>query len=214
MKTDKLSIYNWYKNVSIALLLLMGTNAYAQEDWAVGLRLGDPSGLTLKKYDGNKAWQLNIGRSRWFDGDNWYGDRFGDWYNDGRYNYSAYQYLGYKRSLPLSIQLHYLINNEITEWDFDGEGQLFWYYGFGLQLNYLSYVYDYRYKRAGDPNWYYADSDRLYDIDFGADAVLGAEFLFSDIPLSVFMEINIFLEAFDDPFYMRGQGGIGARYHF
>ncbi|MAY83994.1 MAG: hypothetical protein CMP59_07670 [Flavobacteriales bacterium] len=215
MKIDRQSNYSIYKNILLAFLLTFSTLTFAQDDeWAAGLRLGDPTGLTLKKYDGDHAWQLNIGRSKWFYGDGWYNNRFNDWYGDGKYNYADYQYIGFKRSLPLAIQLHYLINNEITEWDLDGEGRLFWYYGFGIQFNYLSYVYDYRYKNPGDPAWYYADSERVYDIDFGADVVIGSEFIFSEIPLSVFLELNLFMEAFDDPFWIRGQGGVGARYHF
>jgi len=198
----------------VSLFLLNTSDSFAQENLAVGLRLGDPTGFTLKKYQGENAWQVNVGRSRWFQGDRWFGDRFGDWYDGRNNNYSDYEYLGFSRSFPLAIQVHYLFNEEITEWDLDGEGRLFWYYGFGAQLNYQSYVYDYRYKRAGDPRWFYKDSERVYDIDLGADVVLGSEFIFDEIPLSVFAEVNLFLEAFDDPLFIRGQGGIGARYHF
>jgi hypothetical protein len=214
MKIKLPSQFPFTKASFFIFLLSLTSLSQAQENMAVGLRLGDPSGLTLKKYLGDNAWQLNVGRSRWFQGDVWYGDRFGDWYGDNRLNFSRYEYLGYKRSFPLAVQLHYLFNNEITEWDLDGEGRLFWYYGFGAQLNYQSYVYDYRYKVAGDPRWFYDDSGRVYDIDLGLDVVIGAEFIFSEIPLSVFVEMNLFLEAIDDPFFIRGQGGIGGRYHF
>lgn len=194
--------------------ILLSMPLVAQDNWGVGLRLGDPSGITVKKYTGSNAWELSMGRTRWFDGDGWYNDRFGDWFIDEKFNYTEYQYLGFKGGNPISIQLHYLFHKDINDIDFDGVGELDWYYGFGVQMAHASYLYNYRYKRPGDPRWYYSDSDRVYDLDFGADGLIGLEFTFSEVPISVFMDVNLYVELFDDPFLMRGQGGLGARYNF
>ena len=206
---------NLFRSFLIAALIFLSSMVFSQGNTAVGLRLGDPMAFTFKKYlDNDNAWQINLGSSRWFRNNSYYKGEFGDWYNDEGLNYTQYEYLNVEKSFPLAIQAHYIFNNEITEWDLDGEGRLFWYWGFGGQLNYQTFIYDFRYKVSGDPNWYFDDSERVYDVAFGADVILGSEFIFSEIPLSVFAEIGLFTEIIEDPFFIRFQGGVGARYHF
>src|SRR5438045_3712776 len=70
-----------------------------QKDWAIGLRLGEPTGLNIKKYIGrSNALDINIGTYGTF-----YGDR-------------AYRN-GYYRNAGLSIMVNYLWQKRIPSAD-------------------------------------------------------------------------------------------------
>ena len=190
----------------LALLPLVFT---AQDkNWGIGLRGGDPSGFSFKKYMGEKALEINIGRTYMFSRRGWYDDHFYDWYHDKNYGYKEFYYLVYRASAPIAIQVHYLFQKPLKV---DG---LDWYWGVGGQMRYRSFAYDYRYKVYGDPNWYYARDQRVTDIDLGVDGVLGLEYTFKEVPLSLFVDANVFVELIDNPFWFHGQSGLGIRYNF
>lgn len=199
----------------ILFVVILSTHTVlAQENWAVGVRLGDPSGISIKKYTADNALEINVGRTRLSSRDNWYNDRFDDWYADQKFGYNDFQYRGYSASTPLGIQVHYLFRKPIAQFADEEVVGLEWYYGVGGQLRYQTYTYDYRYKLSGDPNWYYKTGERLTDIDIGLDGVIGLEYTFEDAPISVFLDATLFMEVVDDPFLFWLQAGVGARYNF
>jgi len=109
---------------TLALLLgLFAQTAQAQnKNWAVGFRLGEPSGLNVRKYFGvANAFDLNVGT---------YGGLYG---NVRRYRGGRYANVG------LTIQGHYLWHGDIK-----AVNNLRYHYGFGGQINsrryYLSRV--------------------------------------------------------------------------
>jgi hypothetical protein len=173
-----------------------------QYKWGVGVKLGDPTGITVKRYFGNNALELIAGRAYY------YGAYYDYYYHDNRYHNAAYvgpgQEAFYGFSNPLSLQVRYLIHKNIN--DLRG---LRWYFGFGGQVRSISYYY-YNYDVYGN---YYGVS-RATDVAFGGDGLLGLEYTFEDIPLSVFADVNLYLEFYRRPFYPEGQGGIGVRYNF
>lgn len=200
------------KKILILLIALFSVNCYSQ-NLGIGFRLGDPSGLTFKKYMGDKAIELSIGRTYIFEGSRWYNNRFDNWYKK-KYNYKEFDYLGFYRvTAPLGLQVHYLFQKPINGTSSD-VGILDWYLGFGGQLRYQSYSFDYRYKVSGDPNWYYVNRERVSDLDLGVDGVVGLEYKFSKVPIAAFLDFTLSMEIFNDPFIFWGQGGIGARYNF
>ncbi|HTF82795.1 MAG TPA: hypothetical protein VL947_13760 [Cytophagales bacterium] len=178
----------------------------------IGVRLGDPTGLTVKKYMGRNALEFNIGRTYMFSGGSrYYNRRFDDWYDDWHRNYPHYrelEYVGYSRSVPISMQLHYLFHRDIKEVE-----NLQWYWGLGAQLRIQKYKYKYRYKLDGSPYWYY-EEEGVTDLDVGVDGVLGVEYRIPTLPVSVFADIDLFMEVADNPFAFWFQGGLGARYNF
>ncbi|ADB37841.1 hypothetical protein [Spirosoma linguale] len=101
---------------ALALLgwLTMPTTARAQyNNWSVGVRLGEPSGVNIRKYFGNNhAFDLNIGT---------YGGLYGTKrsYRNGEY-----------KSVGLTVQGHYLWHTALTKSE-----SLRAYYGFGGQVN-------------------------------------------------------------------------------
>jgi hypothetical protein len=182
-------------------------------NWGIGVRLGDPSGITIKKYMSRTALELSIGRSHLYSNRSRYDRGFDDWYYDKNYGYKEFQYLGYKRSAPIGVQLHYLFHKPLTTRD-ASVGNLDWYLGFGGQFRTQRYTYDFRYKREGSPDWYYSKGESVLDIDLGVDGVIGLEYMFKKVPLSIFGDVTLFMEVVDQPFLFWFQGGLGVRYNF
>jgi hypothetical protein len=97
--------------ISFFLSLHSATAQY--NNWAFGFRIGEPSGVNVRKYFGdNHAFDLNIGT-------------FGGLYGTTR-EYGNGQY----RSIGLTIQGHYLWHDRIF-----GNDNFRGYYGFGGQIN-------------------------------------------------------------------------------
>jgi hypothetical protein len=89
-------------------------------NWAFGFRIGDPSGVNVRKYFGqNHAFDINIGT---------YGGLYG--------NNRAYR-SGYYKTVGLSIQGHYLWHDRLFTND-----NVRGYYGFGGQINSRRYYPD------------------------------------------------------------------------
>lgn len=92
----------------------LSTTAVAQyNNWSVGFRLGEPSGINVRKYFGtNHAFDLNIGT---------YGGLYGT-----KRSYRTGEY----KSVGLTIQGHYLWHKALTKSE-----SIRGYYGFGGQVN-------------------------------------------------------------------------------
>jgi len=200
--------------ILIFLTTLLTSVFVNAQNHALGFRLGDPSGLSYKRFSGNNALEINLGRTHIFSRSNWYYDRFDKWYGKQNFGYKDWKVTGYKASAPIGLQVHYLFRNGIDKVADEKTPGLEWYYGVGGQLRFQNYYYTYRYKIDGNPNWLYADGGRVSDFDIGADGVVGMEYKFKGAPISVFADITLFMEILDNPFLFHFQGGLGARYHF
>lgn len=173
-------------------------------NWGIGLRAGNPAGITVKKYNGNKAWEFNLGHTYYWNNYG-YRDAF---YNYGRYdNYRNVEIKSWNRGRALAFQVRHLWHKDLNV-----EG-LQWYYGLGGQLKSMSVHYRYKYLDEFNQT-----HDNVYStanfINIGVDGILGLEYTFKEVPLSIFTDVNIYVEAIRNPFFMHGQGGIGIRYNF
>jgi hypothetical protein len=199
----------------------MGSSA--TKNWGVGLRVGDPLGLTIKKYFGDKfAVEFNLGKTFfWGSGyDGYYR------YNDGKYG-GPYPYYTngnpyYGNPVPgnpyynngyyfydpraVSMQLHLLSQKSIPS-----VKGLQLYFGAGPQLRVLTYRYGYYYNTNQGPLFY---SDVYRQVGIGLDGIFGTEYTFSGVPLTVFADINLYAEIAPVPLWLGIQGGIGARFNF
>ncbi len=149
--------------VALAIIALLPFTTRGQEaNWGVGLRLGNPTGLSAKKYLGaSNGLELAFGTNLQGNG---------------------FELLG-----------HYLFHFPINKYEgFD------WYYGLGLQI---------RQKQ-------YKISDGVEEADFGGDLVIGIEYHFQNVPLTLFTDAVLFIELLNDPFEVALDGGIGIRYRF
>jgi len=194
---------NFKFTIIILAILLAGTTAFAQKkvgnahnEWGIGIRLGDPSGITVKKYFGANSLEFSLGRSHTWYNDNYYDDYYHDYYD----NYDYYD----RDSDPIGFQCHYLFQKPINRIGNESVGGLDWYYGIGGQLITQSYTI------------YYNDGDheKFTDFDLGADGVIGLEYRFRNSPISMFVDLTLMIEIYDDPFYFWTNGGIGVRYNF
>jgi len=192
-----------------ALVLSFLTSSVSAQSWGLGLRLGDPSGITVKKYGQGHAWEFSLGRTHLFNGDRYYYDRYAYWYDHQNFGHKDHQLIGYRSSVPLGLQVHYLIQKPVKD-----AGGLNWYYGFGGQLRTQRYSYDYRYKVQGGPDWIVVNNTVVRETDLGIDGVIGLEYRFQDAPVAVFLDATLFMEVINEPFVFDGQGGLGIRYTF
>lgn len=201
------------KLLLIVLISVLFLTANAQtKDWGIGIRLGDPSGITIKKHIENNAFELSIGRTHTFSNKGFYDNKFKDWHPD--INYTDIQYVGYNASTPLSFQLHYLIQKPINKVEDINTTGLFWYFGFGAQVRFQTYTFDYRYRLDGNNIWYRETGEKVTDYDVGPDGVIGMEYTFKETPISLFLDLTLFMEIVNDPFKFWFQGGVGVRYRF
>jgi hypothetical protein len=184
-----------------------GSSSY---NWGIGLRFGDPLGITVKKYKNTAAWEFNLGRSaRW---GYHYSDK--DFYRYNKYDdRDLYHYAGHVPGSTTALQIHYLLHKPIN-----GAEGLKFYYGGGAQFRFTPVTYRYYHNRYDNgsewwKDWYYTE-ERRTDIDLGIDGTLGLEYTFKDAPVSIFLDGNLFIELVNTPFLFSGQGGIGVRYNF
>ncbi|MEO8591289.1 MAG: hypothetical protein ABI432_18060 [Flavobacteriales bacterium] len=193
---------------SLVLLCLLSTSVNAQT-WGLGFRLGDPSGITVKKYWGGHAFEVSLGRTHVFNGPAYYSGHYDHWYEDQHFDYPAHEYLNYRASSAIGLQAHYLVQKDVKN-----AGGLDWYYGFGGQIRSLQYYYDYRYKPGPGPEWVVVHDEHVTEVDLGLDGVVGIEYKFTDAPIALFLDATLFMEVFDNPFVFWPQMGLGARYNF
>ena len=199
------------KRILFFLFILFTVNSYSQ-NWGIGLRLGDPTGFTFKKYFGSNALEISIGRTDVFMGNYWYNNQFDTWYNNQKFGYYGYALDAYKVT-PLGLQIHYLFNKHIKnigDWDITN---LDWYFGFGGQMRFLQYSYEYDYQTANNAPWN-TETDHVTEVDLGVDGAIGLEYKFPKAPFAVFADFTLAMELVPNPFIPWGQFGIGARYDF
>ncbi|MBK0403948.1 hypothetical protein I5M27_13215 [Adhaeribacter sp. BT258] len=185
-----------------ALLFSLSTLAFGQSAGTIGLgvKAGDPTGLSVKFYRPALDIEVVVGRPYYFSGryhnNGYYRDYF---YKNKKYKYYRYHY--YEVGNPVAFQVHFLKSKSTK-----AAKELKWYLGAGPQL------------RTHKVNYYYYDdhnvyiNDRYTNIDLGLDGVFGLEYTFSDLPISIFTDINLFMELVDDV-NLELQGGIGVRYN-
>lgn len=196
---------------TLPILLLLGTMlpATVNAQWGVGFRLGDPSGISAKKYWSGHAFEVSLGRTHLFRNNTYYNDHYNTWYTDQRFDHGAHDFIGYRASPALGLQLHYLVQKEVKN-----AADLDWYYGFGAQLRSQQFYYDYRYKPGNGPDWVVVSDERVTELDLGLDGVIGLEYNFSNAPVSIFTDATLFMELIDNPFVFAGQFGLGVRFRF
>ncbi|HRZ41479.1 MAG TPA: hypothetical protein P5228_02120 [Bacteroidales bacterium] len=199
------------RKILTVIFLTVVVSVNAQNQFAIGFRMGDPSGLTVRLYTETDRFEMNLGRSHVFYGKGWYENQFDPWYKAQEFGYKEVQFLRYKTSFPLALQLHRIHQQP---WKNFGGHKLYlfdWYYGYGLQLAFQKYEYEYRYKATSTSPWVSVWST-VPDIDVGLDGLIGLEYTVQKTPLRIFADLNLFIEVADNPFRFFFQSGVGVRY--
>src|SRR6476659_6552069 len=102
------------KKIYLLILMCFALNFSFGQNWGLGVKLGDPLGVSVKKYNGDKALEFILGRAYY-----WGGYKYDyHFYHDNRYKNKGYHYLGaHSYSTPLCFQVHYLIHKDIKSVD-------------------------------------------------------------------------------------------------
>jgi len=164
------------------LSLTLSSSAQAQgepKSWAVGLRLGEPLGLNVRKYlgeDRNHAFDVSVGAI----GALWGVDR--KYGTTGRY-----------KNAGLAINANYL-------W-IVGNGPFRPFYGFGGQIT----------SRRNYPDRLSGDFEKK--IGLGASGLAGFEYFLPSSPVSLFLDLGLYLEVLPVPFFPNVQAGVGVRFN-
>jgi hypothetical protein len=170
---------------------------------SVSLRLGVPIGVTYKAYFGKKeALEFGLGSASPYWADHYYINSFNSFSK-----YKDFKYLDHSVTSTIYLQARYLKDFPIPTTGM--VGNLNWYCGAGAVLKIASVNYRYTNVDANPPT----QSDKHTDIDFGPEAIIGAEYWLEDTPFSFYGEGSVMLELFDR-LGGRAFGAVGARYHF
>lgn len=190
----------------VVLLMLAATAAFAQNypTQSVSIRLGVPLGVTYKIYTGRKeAVEFGVGSASPYWAKQYYINSFNTYSK-----YKNFKYLDHNIQSTIYLQARYLKDFSIPTVGM--EGQLNWYLGAGASLKLARLTYTYQ------------DVDALpvtqrsehTDIDFGPEAIIGAEYWLDDTPFSFYGECSAMLELADRIGTGRFFLAVGARYHF
>jgi hypothetical protein len=172
------------------------------QDQGIGLRLGTPTGVTYKKYLSKfNAIEFGLGTTGlgWHHG--YYENSFHDHgpFTDFRYRSHTIQSLVY-------FQGRYLVHKNIYVQGLEGKWDWYWGIGAVLKVARIKYHFD----NDTPP---YNETETYNDLDLGPDGIIGMEYTFEGVPITVFGEISLMLEIVDR-LTLRPLSGVGARYRF
>ncbi len=180
--------------------------SYAQQH-QLGLRLGEPLSITYKTdLDDRFSVEGMIGRGS-ANSAAYYRRSF-----ENNRPLSSAVYQGHTASDAFTLNARVAYHEDITS-EFDiSEGTLLAYLGAGAQLRSVNVNYVYFTPNPSEQTVFLNESRT--NIDLGPEGYFGSEYLFEDLPISVFAEVGLFFELIDRPGHLKLQGGIGARYLF
>lgn len=176
---------------------------------AFGFKLGDPVALTYKYYPNDRwAFAADVGKVA-----------------SGLY--SKYYRKNFQSYIPDTLSgeksIRYLSHRALQDWYFEAKVLHQWnaskispglqlYAGLGWQWRSTKLEYSYIYEN-GPFNSNLGNFKRSR-FTYGPTAIVGFEYSYFSLPLSAFIEIEMFTDALLDPGYNRFQGGVGLRYVF
>ena len=178
------------------------SSAFSQRfDQGLGLRVGDPFGISYKAYhERNSAFEVVVGSTSRNRHDAYYRDKF-----ESIDDFDGFRYANHEVNYTLVLQGRYLLH---TSFPANVEGRLDWYWGLGAQVRLSGLEYSYF-----DESNFFGLDDRT-NFDLGPEGILGVEYELQDYPIVTFAEASLLAELIDQPFKMRIFGAIGVRYAF
>lgn len=176
----------------------------------IGVKLGDPFALTYKFY-ATKSFAIAV------DGGTAASGLYNQYHRENFVKFTNPDTLGDRQSIS------YLSHLVKSEWVLEGKvlyqhdatkllKGLQWYIGGGWQWRNLSIEYEY----LLDLNFNETEIGR-FDVNtltMGPTGVFGFEYAYFQLPISAFIEIEVYTDVLEDPGWTRFQGGIGLRVVF
>ncbi len=176
----------------------------------VGFKLGDPFAFTYKFYP-SKHWAFAVDAGTAASGlyNTYYKGVFASYLPDTLQNKDQ----GVKYLTHLINSDWFLESKFLYQWDAEKISKgLQLYAGLGMQWRNVSIQYDY----IRDIDRTESRFGRFYQnrFTYGLVTLVGFEYSYFTLPVSAFIEVEMFTDAFADPGYQRFQGGVGLRYIF
>lgn len=187
----------------ILFLFILAPFLGSAQERGAGIRLGDPLSLTYKDFiEDYLSFEVMVGSGS-TNGSNYYKKSF----ENNPPNSGAF-YLSHSASRGINLNFRMALHEDITDTFEITEGYLLGYAGAGVQLKTTRVNYTYQ------PGLQTVVlSEERTNLDIGPEVFAGAEYYFDEAPISIFVEVGMFLELIDR-INFKGQGGIGIRYLF
>ena len=207
-KTFKPKAQKVPKNKGKAVCPIFEENQYPYH--GIGLKLGDPSGLTYKFYAAKwLAFALDVGKGASGLYSTYHRDHFSNFLAlDTLMAGESITYLAHRVKRDLVGAVKVLLHQDVSG-ILPG---LQLYLGAGWQVRNVRLEYEYLVERdfnEASPGTLVAE--RTFS---GLVGSFGLEYAYFEIPVSAFMEVEVFSDTAEDPGWTRLQGGVGLRYVF
>lgn len=174
----------------------------------IGIKLGDPFAVTYKFYASEK-WAVGIdgGVAAWGLYNDLWVERFTQNPDNEGLTYVSNE-----------IDSHITVAAKVARYsNIRGIKGLSVYYGLGFQTQFVTVTYDVTFEEPTQPG--FPPVSRIGQVTesyqpYGPEIDLGLEYAYFDLPLTTFLEFDMFFNLEQEQPWKRFQGGIGIRYVF
>lgn len=178
----------------------------------IGFKLGDPFALAYKFYP-NKHFSFAIDAGKAASGlyNKYYRAAFASYLPDTLSQDQTITYLAHSAVVDWFLETKFLY-----QWDAEKISKgLQLYAGAGWQWRSTILEYDYNFNdRSSNQDDGKFGKFQESRFTYGPVFLVGFEYSYFSLPISAFIEVEIFTDALLDPGYQRFQGGVGLRYVF
>jgi hypothetical protein len=183
--------------------LIVSVTSFGQrKENQLSLRVGEPMGIGYKRFFSNgNAMEFLVGTATRQASESYYRDSF-QHYIEG----DVFEYKGHEVENILYLQARYLFHRSIP-WD-AVPGSFEWYWGAGALYKQADLTYIFKVDSYDD------FKATFRDVDLGPEAILGLDYSFKEIPLTIYSELDVLVEVTDRPGSFRGFMVVGLRYNF
>ncbi len=178
----------------------------------IGIKLGDPFAIAYKFY-ANKNFSFAVDAGKAASGlyNKYYRGVFPSYLPDTLSNDQSITYLAHTAVVDWFIETKFLY-----QWDAEKISKgLQLYAGIGWQWRNTELEYDYNFNdRSNNQDDGKFGKFTETRFTYGPVVLVGFEYSYFSLPISAFIEVEIFTDTLIDPGYQRFQGGVGLRYVF
>jgi hypothetical protein len=195
------------RNKAIIMCPIFEESKYPYQ--GIGFKLGDPFALTYKFYP-SKQWSFAVDAGKAASGlyNKYYRGAFTGYLPDTLGKDQKINYVTHSVSFDWFLEAKFLY-----QWDAEKISKgLQLYAGLGWQWRNTTLKYEFIREIDRFESKFERFSQNRFT--YGPVVLVGFEYSYFTLPVSAFIEIEMFTDALIDPGYQRFQGGVGLRYIF